>query len=252
MVSHEMRTPLNVIAGLSDNLIQQSAADVLQPSGSYHRDLERIHASAQHLDSLIRDVLDLAVSHVGQLRLVWERMEIIEALAGVVDIGEHMAVEKGLTWRAEIPLHLPNISYDRTRLRQIMLNLIGNAVKFTETGEIVLRVQRDGETILFSVHDTGLGIPRDDQSLIFEEFHRSERATTRGFGGLGLGLAICRRLVELGGGQIGVESSGEVGGGSTFFFSLPALPESSRPAESETNTRILLLMDRVGMGGLSN
>jgi signal transduction histidine kinase/AraC-like DNA-binding protein len=251
MVSHEMRTPLNVIAGLSENLIQQSAADVLQPSGNYHRDLERIHASAQHLDSLICDVLDLAVSHVGQLKLVLERLDVAEAIAGVVDISERMAAEKGLSWRVEIPEHLPKISYDRTRLRQILLNLIGNALKFTEKGEIVLRVQREGETIHFSVRDTGLGIPPADQTLIFEEFHRSERAATRGFGGLGLGLAICRRLVELGDGRIGVHSSGEMGGGSTFYFSFPALPESSPGPLIDSGARILLLTDCAEMGSLS-
>ena len=251
MVSHEMRTPLNVIAGLSENLIQQSAADAFQPGGSHHRDLERIHASAQHLDSLIRDVLDLAVSHVGQLKLVLEQLDVAEAISGVVDISERMAAEKGLAWQVEIPEHLPKISYDRTRLRQILLNLIGNAVKFTEKGEVVLRVQREGETIHFSVRDTGLGIPAADQSLIFEEFRRSERAATRGFGGLGLGLAICRRLVELGDGRIGVQSSGEMGGGSTFYFSLPALPDSTPSTPIDTNARILLLTDCSGMGGLS-
>ncbi|RPJ49958.1 MAG: response regulator, partial [Chloroflexi bacterium] len=251
MVSHEMRTPLNVITGLSENLIQQRPADNNPALNSVYRDLERINISAQHLDNLIRDVLDLAVSHVGQLKLVLERLEILDVLCPVIEIGERMAAEKGLAWQLEIPDSLPRISYDRTRLRQVVLNLISNAVKFTDQGEVALCIQATTKVVTILVRDTGLGIPKEDQGLIFEEFRRTERASTRGYGGLGLGLAICRRLVELGGGRIGVESTGAEGGGSTFFFSLPALEESHEAAELAIS-KVYLLSNRESSQNLFN
>jgi signal transduction histidine kinase/AraC-like DNA-binding protein len=253
MVSHELRTPLNVIAGLSENLIQQMAGDLPGGPRSSRTDLERIHGSAQHLDALIRDVLDLASSHVGQLKLVKEPLDVAEALKPVIQIGERLAREKELSWQVETPASLPRVVWDRTRLRQVVLNLVTNAVKFTEQGQVILRIDASVETMTISVSDTGMGIPVEEQALIFEEFHRSERATARGYGGMGLGLAICRRLVELGGGQIGVESSGEIGGGSRFYITLPVLSENagSSPMKSRSHVVLLLRKDKDGSSVLS-
>ncbi len=232
MVSHELRTPLNVISGLTENLLEDiprvlDAHDSRLDSSL--RDLERIQGSAQHLDNLIRDVLDLAVSQVGQLRLNYEQIAVHETLASVFEIGEKLASARGIGWRLELAQNLPPIFWDRTRLRQVALNLVTNAVKFTENGEVVFstteKAHAEGRFIELSVRDTGLGIPQEEQELVFEEFQRSERATTRGYGGLGLGLAVCKKLVELGGGKIWVESSGEVGGGSIFTFILPVQGE---------------------------
>lgn len=221
MVSHELRTPLNVIAGLSENIAQEKIAGEQELPERVRRDLQHIHASAQHLDGLIRDVLDLASSHVGQLKLVMERLDVIEALKPALMMGERMAREKGLVWKCVLPPDLPTVTFDRTRLRQVALNLISNAVKFTRQGEIVFQIELTAEKLVFSVIDTGLGIPLEDQKAIFEEFRRSERTAARGYGGMGLGLAICRRLVEMGGGEIGVESAGFEGSGSNFYFTLP-------------------------------
>jgi signal transduction histidine kinase/DNA-binding LacI/PurR family transcriptional regulator/CheY-like chemotaxis protein len=236
MVSHEMRTPLNVIAGLSENLIQQHSED--EPGmGGIYRDLQRIHASAQHLDNLIRDVLDLAVSHIGQLKIVSEPLELSEVISPVIELAERLAAEKRLIWEVEIEPGLPRIAYDRTRLRQVLINLVTNAIKFTESGRVLLRVRSENGSVRFDVQDTGLGIPPEEQALIFEEFRRSERASARGYGGMGLGLAICRRLIEMGGGTIRVESSGDIGSGSTFIFTLPAIqiqPVSSPIPPSST------------------
>ena len=225
MVSHEMRTPLNVIAGLSESLIQQKDSPEAALSPVSARDLERIRTNAQHLDRLIRDVLDLAVSQVGQLKLACENLDVADVLESIFDTAARMAADKGLSWRVEIQPGLPRIYYDRTRLRQVVLNLVSNAVKFTEQGEVALSIRAEGRQVLFTLADSGLGISRDEQGLIFEEFHRSARASARGYGGMGLGLAITRRLVELGGGQIGVESSGLEGSGSTFHFTLPAVQD---------------------------
>jgi signal transduction histidine kinase/DNA-binding LacI/PurR family transcriptional regulator/AraC-like DNA-binding protein len=229
MVSHELRTPLNVISGLTENLLQDLPQILEAPGRLEHtagRDLERIQGSAQHLDNLIRDVLDLAVSQVGQLRLNYDLIDVNETLIPVFEVGEKLAREKAVAWRLELAPDLPAVLWDRTRLRQVALNLVTNAVKFTESGEVslstTLQVRGEAQEIQIAIRDTGLGIPEDEQGLIFEEFQRSERAASRGYGGLGLGLAVCRKLVELGGGKIWVESSGEVGGGSVFTFSLPA------------------------------
>jgi signal transduction histidine kinase/DNA-binding LacI/PurR family transcriptional regulator/DNA-binding response OmpR family regulator len=221
MVSHELRTPLNLISGLSDMLLRDSQKTTGQVVAVGRLDLERIYISAQHLDGLIRDVLDLAVSDVGQLKLVNEPLDLNEVLSIVSVIGEQLAVDKDLRWRTDIACELPLVWGDRTRLRQIILNLVNNAVKFTAHGKVELIARVEENQIVISVSDTGLGIPLNEQELIFNEFHQSERTATRGYGGLGLGLAICKRLVEMHGGQISASSSGGEGQGSTFSVVLP-------------------------------
>jgi signal transduction histidine kinase/AraC-like DNA-binding protein len=245
MVSHEMRTPLNVIAGLSESLIQQSETHdpVSEDLAALYRDIRRIYASAQHLDNLIRDVLDLAVSQVGQLKILREPLDVAETILPVIELGERLAGEKHLTWQVHLEPDLPPVLYDRTRLRQILINLVTNAVKFTDQGSVELSVARSDGEVRFSVRDTGLGIAPEEQSMIFEEFRRSERAGARGYGGMGLGLAICRRLVEMGGGKIRVESSGEVGGGSTFTFAFPELTENT-PLAAAPSSQVLVLHDQ--------
>jgi signal transduction histidine kinase/DNA-binding LacI/PurR family transcriptional regulator/AraC-like DNA-binding protein/DNA-binding LytR/AlgR family response regulator len=228
VVSHELRTPLNLICGLSDMLLRESEQIGAQECRVNRKDLERIYVGAQHLDGLIRDVLDLAQSDMGQLKLVCEPLDLTEVLQPISMIGEQLARDKELTWRAEIPETLPIVWGDRTRLRQVILNLVNNAVKFTAHGEVALEAVVEDGKIVVSVRDTGLGIPADEQEAIFDEFRQSERTTARGYGGLGLGLAICKRLVEMHGGEIGVHSSGEEGAGSTFYFTLPIM-EASLP-----------------------
>jgi signal transduction histidine kinase/DNA-binding LacI/PurR family transcriptional regulator/AraC-like DNA-binding protein len=245
-VSHELRTPLNLIIGMSETVLRESAGDL--PS-TCQQDLKRIHLSAQHLDRLIRDVLDLASSQVGQLKLVREPLDMTELLRAVAVIGEQMAHDKGLEWRVSIPERLPRVMGDRTRLWQVTLNLISNAAKFTAHGEIALAVEVATNSVTVTVSDTGLGISPSEQLSIFDEFRQSERTASRGYGGLGLGLAISRQLVELHGGAIGVRSAGEEAG-STFFFTLPAIPGSEgtsqqAPVSSRAET-VLLLTDRPG------
>jgi signal transduction histidine kinase/DNA-binding LacI/PurR family transcriptional regulator/DNA-binding response OmpR family regulator len=223
-VSHELRTPLGLIVGLSKMLLQ--GAETRKPE-TYRQDLKRMYASAQHLDGLIRDVLDLAQSEMHQLQLVRERLDLAELFETVVVVAEQLASDKGLQWRAEIPDSLPTTYGDRTRLLQVTLNLINNAVKFTARGQVTFRVVADPQTITVEVSDTGLGIPGAEHDVIFDEFRQSERTTARGYGGLGLGLAVCKRLVELHGGNIGVRSLGKEGSGSTFYFTLPVMASLS-------------------------
>ena len=142
---------------------------------------------------------------------------------------------------------------DRTRLRQVLLNLINNAVKFTAQGQVRLKLESGPDGVTVAVSDTGLGIPLEEQTLIFDEFRRSERSMARGYGGLGLGLAICKRLVEMHGGTIGVRSSGEEGGGSTFYFTLPIVQPPASQVQHPvvlplTEESVLVLTHRAGGG----
>lgn len=242
-VSHELRTPLSLIVGLSRMLLQGEKEGKISAPSPYQQDLERVHASAQHLDGLIQDVLDLARYDVGQLKLVCEPLDLAEVLQIPAAVGEQMARDKGLSWQVEIPKTLPRVWGDRTRLRQVILNLITNAVKFTAQGGVALRVETGEGVVNISVSDTGLGIPVEELEWIFDEFRQSERTTARGYGGLGLGLAICKRLVDMHGGQIHVLSSGEEGDGSTFFFTLPAM-EHPKSLGAPRSRRIALLLAR--------
>ncbi len=247
-VSHELRTPLGLIVGLSKMLLQ--GGERSRPE-TYWQDLKRIHVSAQHLDGLIRDVLDLAHSEMEQLQLVHEPLDLAEVLETVVALGEQLAYDKGLEWRAELPDNLPKTRGDRTRLRQVALNLVNNAVKFTARGRVTLQVSADTQTVTVEIGDTGLGIPGAEQEVIFDEFRQSERTAARGYGGLGLGLAVCKRLVEMHGGSIGVRSSGKEGAGSTFYFTLPVMADLSDLDVSKTlspEQTVLMLTEQSGRG----
>lgn len=261
IVSHELRTPLNLIYGLSNMILTESRAISADERAVQQTDLERMFIAAQHLESLIRDVLDLASSDVGRLHITTETLDLLPLLRDTAQIGEKLAQDKNLRWETCLPTSLPAICGDRTRLRQVVLNLIYNAVKFTSEGGVQLWAGVVDGQVHIAVRDTGLGIAPEEQQSIFDEFHRTHRSTARGFGGLGLGLAICKRLVELHGGKIGVESSGEEGAGSTFSLSLPvqgqprtlpvdvaltALSEAS--ARSEAGTRVLLLVRQMENG----
>ncbi len=219
-VSHELRTPLSLIVGLSDMVLEQNEYAL---SRTTQRDLEQIHASAQHLGRLINDVLDLASSEAGQLRLHQEPLDLVQELNAVAQIGAEMARGKNLRWRAQFSFSnaLVRVLGDRTRVRQIILNLISNAVKFTARGMIALDARVDDDTVTIAVSDTGIGILREEQTKLFREFQRAERTVNAGYGGMGLGLAISKHLVEQHGGAIGVRSPGDLGNGSTFYFTLP-------------------------------
>ena len=227
MVSHELRTPLNLIVGLSEMAMRQQArdkdSDLVTGYEVMRKFMEQIYVSGQHLDRLIRDVLDLASSQVGQMSLHCKPLDLRPVLEDVATMGGQLAKQKSLRFRVEVPEDLPCVSGDKTRLRQILLNLLSNAVKFTAHGEVALLVTVEDEDIQISVQDTGLGIAREDQDKIFDEFHQTDRSVSRGYGGIGLGLAITRRLVELHGGRIWATSTGTEGKGSTFSFTLPIL-----------------------------
>lgn len=233
-VSHELRTPLSFIVGMSDMLLR-----VPDPS-AVTADLQKIHSSAEHLSRLIGDVLDLASSEAGQLRILPEPVNLSQVLQMVAESGAQLAEAKGLHWVSELPQPGIWVKGDTTRLRQVALNLVVNAIKFTAHGQVTLTLSATDSEARVQVRDTGLGIPPQEQAVIFDEFRQSDRTAGRGYRGLGLGLAICKRLVELHGGQIGVESVGVEGSGSLFYFTLPRIPSLSLLSSAQTRTILLL------------
>ncbi len=241
VVSHELLTPLVLLVGLSEMMLKESTADESTLKPSYRQDLMRIYTSAQHLGSLVRDVLDLARSQVGELRLAKAPLDLSKTLHAVALVGEEMARTKGLVWRADMPADLPLVLGDAARLQQVALNLVANAIKFTTQGHVYLTVEADDQRLTVRVSDTGLGVPLSEQQVIFDEFRQSERTATRGYGGLGIGLAICRQLVALHGGEIGVRSSGEENGGSEFYFRLPIVHKGALAASDARQGKVLLV-----------
>lgn len=242
MVSHELRTPLSVIVGLSELALRQQNPGAPALPDYYRRDLERIYSSAQHLSGLIGDVLDLASSQGGRLKVIPESLDLRDILQPIIAVGEHLCRSKGLEWVVHLPDEAVWVRGDRTRLRQVAVNLVNNAVKFTTRGSITLQLEKTEGMARITVKDTGLGIAPSEQDIIFDEFRQSERTSGRGFGGVGLGLAICKRLVELHQGRIGVYSEGSEGSGSTFYFEIPlgSRGESS-PQPPVASPRVLLL-----------
>jgi signal transduction histidine kinase len=214
-VSHEFRTPLHAIRGFLD-LMQEGVAGPL--SEKQERYVTRMRASSDHLLSLINDILDLSKIEAGRLELHYESFAMADALREVLETVTPLANVKNLCIRDEVEKHL-FLHADSTRFKQILYNLLSNAVKFTpEGGEIRIGSFAATEYVEISVTDTGIGIPVEEQSAIFEDFHQAE-PTERRTEGTGLGLAIARRLVESHGGKIWVES--EVGRGSCFTFRMP-------------------------------
>jgi signal transduction histidine kinase len=185
--------------------------------------LQDIHSSGQHLLALINDVLDLAKIEAGQLSMELEDYAMPDVVQSVVSATEGMATTKGLKFTADIAPGLPPGRGDARRLSQVLLNLVGNAVKFTDVGEVAIGARAENGSFVLTVRDTGPGIAAADQGKIFEEFQQVDNSNTRKKGGTGLGLAISKRMVEMQGGTISVDS--ELGHGATFRVTLPVRVE---------------------------
>ena len=222
-MSHELRTPLNAILGYTELILD----DIYGATAPKMREvLQRIETNGRHLLGLINDVLDLSKIEAGQLSLALAEYSIKELMQGVYVAVEPLATAKKLRLTLQVPEGLPRAHGDDRRIAQVLLNLVGNAIKFTDAGEVAIRAAAADGTLTIAVRDTGPGIAASDQAKIFEEFQQADNSITRQKGGTGLGLAISKRIVEMHGGRLWVESA--LGAGSTFAFTLPLMAE--RPA----------------------
>jgi len=234
-MSHELRTPLNSIIGFSRVIIKGIDGPV---TDLQEQDLSAIYNSGQHLLRLINDILDLSKIDAGKMELAFDDVNIAELLQSVIPTVGGLIKDKPVTLAQNIQPNIPIIRADAMRLRQVLINLLSNAAKFTEEGTITIsaaiQARSDGQPeVIIRVADTGPGIALEDRGKLFQPFSQVDASPTRKTGGTGLGLSISRRLVELHGGQIDVTS--EVGKGSTFFFTLP-LPKVS-DAQSRSDGR---------------
>ena len=224
-MSHELRTPLNAILGYTELILDKIYGEV---PGKVRDALQRLDKSGHHLLGLINDVLDLSKIEAGQLTLALTDYSMRDVVQTVITAVEPLAAEKTLALKVTVPPDLPLARGDERRLTQVLLNLIGNAIKFTEVGEVRVQTTASNGAFLVSVADTGPGISGADQEKIFEEFQQVDSSNTRKKGGSGLGLSIAKKIIELHGGRIWVESS--LGKGSTFSFTLPIRVERQSEA----------------------
>ena len=222
-MSHELRTPLNAILGYTELILDNIYGNVPE---KIQEVLKRLEKSGRHLLSLINDVLDLSKIEAGQLALSLKEYSMGEVIQTVFTSVEALAAEKKLDMKVRVSKDLPTGKGDDQRISQLILNLVGNAIKFTNEGEIKADATVVNQTFLVSVSDTGPGIAEVDQKKIFEGFHQVDGSITRKQGGTGLGLSIARKIVEMHGGRIWVEST--LGKGSTFRFTLPVRVEKQR------------------------
>jgi signal transduction histidine kinase len=220
-MSHELRTPLNAILGYTELILDSIYGE---PTEKMRTVLERLQANGKHLLGLINDVLDLSKIEAGQLTLSLDDYSLSDVVHGVVSAVEPLAAEKRLAFKAEVARDLPTGHGDGRRLSQVLLNLVGNAIKFTDKGEVAIRAEATNGAFTVAVCDTGPGIAAADQAKIFEEFQQADSSITRKKGGTGLGLSIAKRIIEMHGGRIWVES--EPGKGSRFYFTLPVRVEA--------------------------
>jgi signal transduction histidine kinase len=216
-MSHELRTPLNAVLGFSELMLDGIYGD---PPERMRSAVERIQRNGRHLLGLINDVLDLSKIEAGQLRLSLTDYSVEELVNVVHTSVESLAADKSLTLRVAVPPGLPPARGDERRLAQALFNLVGNAIKFTDAGEVRIEVEAKGDSYVFSVQDTGPGIDEADQARIFQEFQQVDNSITKTKGGAGLGLAIVKRIVEMHGGRIWIES--RLGHGAKFSFLVPA------------------------------
>lgn len=230
-VSHELRTPINLIVGFSEVMATASEAYGVPLPLAYRADIQAIYRNATHLQSLINDILDISQLEAAQLAIVKEETDPRQVIDEAVRIAHSMIQNKGLAFRLELPDQLPILRLDRTRIRQVLLNLLANAVRFTDQGSITVQAVPSEKEVMISIRDTGVGIPAEQLDRVFDEFHQLDANLSRKRGGTGLGLSLSRQFIGQHGGRMGVESEGIPGKGSTFYFTLPIMEPSLLPIQ---------------------
>jgi signal transduction histidine kinase len=238
-MSHELRTPLNAIIGFSETMRKFPAMyDNVELPAAYEADMNQIYSSGKQLLTLINDILDLARIDAGKLEVRMDVVELEPIIMMVISTAQGLIGTKPIKLTMDLPTPLPYVMGDENRVRQVLLNLYSNAVKFSDRGEIALAIRETPEGVLFSVSDTGIGISPDDLGTIFEEFRQASQISGRDpRSGSGLGLAISRQLVTMMNGRIWAES--RLGIGSTFYFTL-------EPYRKDLHQPIVGRRDQVG------
>lgn len=226
-VSHELRTPMNAIIGYSKLMLDGLDGPL---NAQQEADLARVTTAADNLLSLINGLLDLSKIEAGRMEITLEEVQVPPVVSDVLALVQPQADAKKITISGEIAEHLPTVHGDRDRLRQVLVNLMSNAVKFTDDGWVKLSAVSADGWVTFSVADSGIGISAEAQAYIFDEFRQADASTTRRYGGTGLGLAISKRLVTMQGGRIWVESA--TGRGAVFNFTLPVYVAAAIAARS--------------------
>src|SRR5436190_1696904 len=217
-MSHEFRTPLNAILGYTSMLLQGVSGDMLPPQ---RNKMMRVDSNARHLLSIINDILDISRIEAGKMPLHVEEFELPALIGELLSEVEPLIQKAKLQVVIEVPQPAPEIQSDRQKVKQIVLNLLTNAIKFTPQGQVRVRLRADDDTreLRIAVEDTGIGIAQEDHDKVFEDFRQADSSVTREYGGAGLGLAICRRLAKMLDGRIELQS--RPGGGSTFTLVIP-------------------------------
>jgi signal transduction histidine kinase len=224
IMSHELRTPLNAIIGFSNLLINKSAGELNEKQQRY---AGNVYSSGKHLLGIIDDVLDLTNAESGNMEIIIQKMSVPNAFNTSVDLIKEKAASRNVIIKKQIGHDIEYIETDPNRFRQVLNNLLDNAVKFSkpEGGTVTITAEKEGKMVKFKVSDTGIGIRDEDMWRLFQSFEQLETGISRKYEGTGLGLAISKKLVEILGGRITVES--KYGEGSTFTFYLPLVPGKS-------------------------
>lgn len=250
-VSHELRTPINLIVGFSEMLMTLPQADEVRLPSVYAMAMYTISRNAKHLQTLINDILDVSQIDAGRMSVVKEETDLHQVVTEAVDLVRESILNKGLTIEVIITNELPHMTLDRIRIKQVLLNILGNAIRFTTIGGITVSVSTNDEQVQISIADTGVGIDPTELDNVFKQFHQIDNSFSKQYSGSGLGLTLSKQFVELHGGRLWVESEGVSGKGSTFHFVLPVtgkvLPMVTgnryAGADSDSMKRFIILDD---------
>jgi ABC-type polar amino acid transport system ATPase subunit/two-component sensor histidine kinase len=216
-ISHELRTPLNAIIGYSEMLMEDAGDDGLD---AFVEDLDKIRSSGTHLLTLINDLLDISKIEAGKMELHLEDFKLKDLISSIEDTTKPLVEKNGNKLVVEIDKSLGTIKNDETKLKQVLLNMISNSSKFTKKGKVTLKISEETrDRVKFELSDTGIGMTEDQLKNVFEEFTQAETSTSKDYGGTGLGLPICKKITELMGGKIDVQS--KIGEGTTFSIIVP-------------------------------